>query len=147
MIYALKNTDCAGKSNLRIHWDLRIPLRDGVQLSAILYLPEPLEAPAPTLFTLTPYIAQGYHAQGVFFASHGYPFLSIDVRGRGNSQGDFEPNINEGRDGYDIVEWLAEQTYCTADSSRNARTAHIKLFHDPQRPSVLYVPIGQSQEE
>src|SRR5262249_12116616 len=33
----------------------------------------------------------------------------IDVRGRGNSGGTFEPFANDARDGYDIVEWLAKQ--------------------------------------
>jgi putative CocE/NonD family hydrolase len=36
----------------------------------------------------------------------------VDCRGRGNSQGEFEPFANEGRDGYDIVEWLARQAWC-----------------------------------
>jgi hypothetical protein len=36
----------------------------------------------------------------------------VDVRGRGNSGGEFWPFENEGRDGYDVVEWLAKQSYC-----------------------------------
>jgi putative CocE/NonD family hydrolase len=39
-------------------------------------------------------------------------FALVDVRGRGNSGGDFEPFANEPRDGYDVVEWLAQQPYC-----------------------------------
>src|SRR5437867_10321553 len=30
----------------------------------------------------------------------------------GNSGGEFEPFVNEGKDGYDVVEWLAKQPYC-----------------------------------
>jgi hypothetical protein len=48
----------------------------------------------------------------MYFAAHGYPFLIVDVRGRGNSEGVFKPNINEARDGHDVVEWLAQQPYC-----------------------------------
>jgi hypothetical protein len=48
----------------------------------------------------------------VYFASHGYPFLTVDVRGRGNSEGAFRPLIQEAHDGYDVVEWLAAQPYC-----------------------------------
>jgi putative CocE/NonD family hydrolase len=33
------------------------------------------------------------------------------VRGRGNSEGNFEPFANEGRDGHDVVEWLARQQW------------------------------------
>ncbi|MBL8265567.1 CocE/NonD family hydrolase, partial [Steroidobacter sp.] len=62
--------------------------------------------------TLTPYIGQTYHERGVYFASHGLPFLTVDVRGRGNSEGTFRPFIQEANDGYDVVEWLAKQPYC-----------------------------------
>ncbi|PYJ13409.1 MAG: hypothetical protein DME93_03555, partial [Verrucomicrobia bacterium] len=47
-----------------------------------------------------------------YFASHGYTFALVDVRGRGNSAGEFEPFANEGRDGHDVVEWLAQQPFC-----------------------------------
>ncbi len=99
-------------ADVRMQWGVRIPLRDGIHLNAILYLPpEPLE-PRPVIFTLTPYVAQTSHDRGLYFASHGYPFLCVDVRGRGDSEGEFEPLINEARDGFDITEWLATQPYC-----------------------------------
>jgi hypothetical protein len=42
----------------------------------------------------------------------------------------------------------AEKNYNTggvvaAESVREARTVTVKLFHDAEHPSVLYVPIGQ----
>jgi putative CocE/NonD family hydrolase len=94
------------------HWGVKIPLRDGVHLNATAYLPTDQKAPRPCIFTLTPYIAQSYHDRGMYFAAHGYPFLTVDVRGRGNSEGEFHPLIQEAKDGYDIVEWLAQQPYC-----------------------------------
>jgi len=45
-------------------------------------------------------------------AANGYPFLAVDARGRGNSEGSFRPLIQEAQDGYDVVEWLAKQPYC-----------------------------------
>jgi uncharacterized protein len=87
-------------------------MRDGVQLQATVYTPRGEVKPAPCIFTLTPYIAQSYHDRGMYFAAHGYPFLTVDVRGRGNSQGQFRPLIQEAHDGYDVVEWLAKQPYC-----------------------------------
>lgn len=100
--------------NVAMQWGIKIPLRDGIRLNATLYLPREHPKPTPSIFTLTPYIAQNYHDMGVYFASHGYPFLTVDVRGRGNSGGEFIPYLNEGRDGYDVVEWLAQQPYCSA---------------------------------
>lgn len=99
-------------NEVSLHWGVKIPLRDGVRLNATVYLPKGLTRPAPTIVTLTPYIAQNYHAQAMYFASHGLPFLTIDVRGRGNSEGIFDPNINEAKDGCDVVEWIAQQSYC-----------------------------------
>ena len=98
--------------DVRMQFGIKIPLRDGVHLDAILYLPVTEAGPAPALFVLTPYTAQIHHDQGVHFASFGYPFLAVDVRGRGNSEGVFKPIANDAQDGYDIVEWLARQPYC-----------------------------------
>lgn len=98
-------------------WGVKIPLRDGVHLNATLYRPAGLKEPRPCLFTLTPYIGQSYHSRGMYFAAHGYPFLTIDVRGRGNSEGSFQPFLQEARDGYDVVEWLAKQPYCNGKIS------------------------------
>src|SRR5882757_1177765 len=81
---ATQPTDTPDASRTHLRWDVRIPLRDGVELSAIAYLPRDSIAPAPCLFTLTPYTASSYHDAGVYFAAHGLPFLSVDVRGRGN---------------------------------------------------------------
>jgi putative CocE/NonD family hydrolase len=98
-------------------WGVPIPLRDGVQLNATLYKPSALREPRPCLFTLTPYVGQSYHDRGMYFAAHGYPFLTVDARGRGNSQGSFRPFIQEAQDGYDVVEWLAKQPYCNGKIS------------------------------
>jgi len=95
-----------------IQWGVKIPLGDGVKLNATLYRPQELKESLPVIFTLTPYIADTYHERGMYFARNGYIFLGVDVRGRGNSEGDFEPFANEGKDGHDVVEWLAKQPWC-----------------------------------
>jgi putative CocE/NonD family hydrolase len=92
---------------------VRVLLRDGTHLSAILYRPANPQSPTPAIFTLTPYIAQVHHDQGVFFAANGYPYLTVNVRGRGDSEGTFEADgSEEARDAYDITEWLARQPFC-----------------------------------
>jgi putative CocE/NonD family hydrolase len=117
--------------NYDLRWGVKIPLRDKVELNATLYLPKPPTAveagvspakfPAadtaattktPVIFTLTPYISDTYHPRAAYFASHGYAFALVDVRGRGNSGGEFEPFAQEPRDGHDVVEWLAKQPFC-----------------------------------
>jgi uncharacterized protein len=93
-------------------WGVKIPLRDGVKLNATVYRPEQQKDPLPCIFTLTPYISASYHDRGMYFAGHGYVFLTVDVRGRGNSEGEFTPMLQEAKDGHDVVEWLAQQSWC-----------------------------------
>src|SRR5437588_6167674 len=98
-----------------LRWGVKIPMRDNVELNATLYLPKkPDGSPpkTPVIFTLTPYISDTYSPRGAYFALHGYVFALVDVRGRGNSAGEFEPFAQEPRDGHDVVEWLAQQPFC-----------------------------------
>src|ERR1700733_6713197 len=93
-------------ANISFHWGVKIPVRDGVHLSATVYRPKEQRAPMPCIFALTPYISDGLHRLGVYFAATGSPFAIVDVRGRGNSEGTFRPEIQEAKDGHDVVEWL-----------------------------------------
>ena len=95
-----------------MRWGVKIPMRDGVTLNATVFLPKGQKDPVPVIFTLTPYIGDSYMDRATYFAQHGYVYALIDVRGRGNSGGAFEPFVNEGKDGYDVVEWLAKQPFC-----------------------------------
>jgi hypothetical protein len=104
-------------AKIDMHWGVPVPLRDGVKLNATVYTPKGQTKPGICVFTLTPYIGQSYHDRGVYFAAHGISFATVDVRGRGNSEGEFHPLIQEAKDGYDIVEWLAKQPYCNGKVS------------------------------
>ena len=99
------------EKNVDFAWALRIPMRDGVRLNATLYKPKQTD-PTPAIFTLTPYIGDTYHSRALYFAQNGYAFALVDCRGRGNSEGEFEPDVNEEHDGHDVVEWLATQSWC-----------------------------------
>ncbi len=96
----------------RLQWGVRLPLRDGVQLNATLYLSPQQAEPVPAVVTMTPYISDTYHERGRYFAQHGYIFVIVDVRGRGSSEGVFEPFLHMSEDGYDVVEWIAAQPWC-----------------------------------
>ena len=93
-------------------WAVKVPLRDGVRLNATVFKPAGYHRPLPVIFTLTPYNSDTYYPRARYFAQNGYVFALVDVRGRGNSEGVFLPFENEGRDGYDVVEWLAKQPWC-----------------------------------
>ena len=94
-----------------MEWGIRIPLRDGVRLHATIYRPADQQGPLPVILGFTPYISDVYHTKANYYATRGYVFAVVDVRGRGNSEGDFEPFQNEDEDGYDVVEWLSAQPW------------------------------------
>ena len=96
-------------------FNVRIPMRDGVTLSADMVLPE--SRPAPAVIVRTPYGKSSERAakRGTVFAEHGYALVHVDVRGRGDSDGVFQPYRNDGVDGADVIEWAAAQEWCTGD--------------------------------
>jgi putative CocE/NonD family hydrolase len=107
-----KEGDSEADLDVQIRYGVKIPMRDGVFLDATLYLPKNLPKPRPAIFSLTPYSADREYPEGLWLAQHGLPTLAIDVRGRGNSGGEFAPFFNDPNDGHDIVEWIAKQPYC-----------------------------------
>ncbi|GEL76481.1 CocE/NonD family hydrolase [Tenuibacillus multivorans] len=97
----------------RIVRDVKIPMRDGVMLSADVYLPKG-EGVYPTIVVRTPYMKtrDKEHQQALYFSNHDYSVVNIDVRGRGDSDGEFVPYRHDGIDGYDSIEWVAKQPWC-----------------------------------
>ncbi len=99
---------------VKIEFNERVSLRDGVELSADIYRPAAV-GQFPVILTRTPYnksTERGNHlGVGKYFASRGYVYVAMDVRGRGDSDGAFVPYRNEGADGFDSIEWCAKQPW------------------------------------
>jgi putative CocE/NonD family hydrolase len=102
----------AAAAGMDLLWAFKIPMRDGVRLNGTVFKPEGQKEPLPVIFTLTPYIADSYQDRASYFSQHGYVFVLVDARGRGNSEGVFDPFAQEPHDGFDIVEFLARQPWC-----------------------------------
>ena len=96
---------------LDLELGVKVPLRDGVKLNATLYLPQGPRVPRPVVLAMTPYMSDRYHAYAVPIAKRGYVVAVVDVRGRGSSEGTFDPFAQEAKDGYDTVEWMARQPW------------------------------------
>lgn len=99
--------------------DVMIPMRDGVRLAANLYMPEE-PGQYPGIFAFYPYLKDGYigiahEPHHRHFASRGYAVMQVDFRGTGASEGTnpHPLDVQEREDGYDIVEWMADQPWCT----------------------------------
>ena len=96
--------------------EVGIPMRDGVELAADVYLPAEDERPAPAIITMTPYDKRSpllIVGEAEFYQQHGYAFVAVDCRGRGKSEGAWRAFVHDGPDGHDAVEWAARQPWCT----------------------------------
>lgn len=91
-----------------------IPMRDGVELEAWITRPSKLAGKAPAVLELTQYdIDGGRRGEPVAMARRGYVFVLAYVRGRGRSGGvkSDDLGLQVGRDGHDLVEWIARQPW------------------------------------
>ncbi|MTD16395.1 CocE/NonD family hydrolase [Nakamurella sp. YIM 132087] len=102
--------------------DVPIELRDGVTLLGDVYRPD-ADAPVPALVSFSAYPRQiqdlgaplGFIEAGAtdFFVPRGYAQVIVNARGTSGSEGTWSMlDEQEGRDVYDVVEWLAAQPWC-----------------------------------
>lgn len=88
-------------------------MRDGTRLSLDIFLPRTTD-PVPAILTITPYDNNNMRSKGKWWAERGYAFVAADLRGRYDSEGEFDTfDARHKTDGYDIVEWIAEQGWCS----------------------------------
>ncbi len=88
-------------------------MRDGVKLAANVYLPEGA-GPWPVVLSRTPYLKDGPVTTATTarkFTSAGFAYVVQDVRGKGHSQGEYRPFVDDRNDGYDTVEWAAKRPW------------------------------------
>ena len=94
--------------------DVAVPMRDGVVLRADVRRPAK-EGKYPVLIFRTPYDkSEGDADNEKTFreaVKRGYAMVIQDVRGRYASDGEFVAYQSEGKDGYDTIEWAAQQPW------------------------------------
>lgn len=105
--------DCG--NGIRLERGVGCTLSDGTILVSDHYYP-PGTGPWPTLLMRQPYgrdiASTVVYAHPVWFAAHGYHLVIQDVRGRGESGGEFYPFRNEGHDGAETIAWLRRHPAC-----------------------------------
>jgi uncharacterized protein len=110
--------------DVRVDWDVRLPARDEVELSANIWRPVADSADAgrrfPAILEMIPYGKDNWRravdtTRGEWFAARGFALCRLDVRGTGSSGGVAidEYTADETRDGLDAVEWLAARPWCS----------------------------------
>lgn len=117
------------------HQDVAVPLRDGTTIYVDIFLPKD-SGPVPIIGSWSPFgkrpgdgfdewqlmgvpprtvskMAKFESADPGYWCRHGYGIANIDPRGIGHSEGDAVfMGTQEGKDGYDFVEWCAQQPWC-----------------------------------
>lgn len=102
-------------------YEYNIPMRDGVKLYTIVWVPKALTGKSPMLMERTPYgagsVETGPRRTTTWFVDANYIFIYQDVRGKGKSEGDFvnvrpmkkaSEKIDETTDTWDTCEFLAK---------------------------------------
>ncbi|MGE0553876.1 MAG: CocE/NonD family hydrolase [Gemmatimonadales bacterium] len=97
---------------MTIRYNVKVPMRDQVRLSADLYRPAD-DRKHPTIFELTPYNNNSPTSMASAWqhVRRGYVFITVDVRGRYDSDGEFAPFRHDGSDGADVMSWIAAQPW------------------------------------
>jgi len=102
---------------VKCEFNVTIPMRDSVKLSADVYRPD-AEGKFPVLLTRTYY---GKSTQDIFhqddagfiryFVARGYAVVVQDCRGRWDSEGEFYIEIYDAEDGFDTINWCGTQPW------------------------------------
>ncbi|MCB0155927.1 MAG: CocE/NonD family hydrolase [Anaerolineae bacterium] len=109
--------------DIRFLYDLKVPTRDGLKLSADVFLPKG-GGRFPVIFLRSPYesLLQMHIEWAVWWAQRGYAVVIQDDRGRFESEGVFYPYRDDGPDGHDALAWIAEQPWCSGKIGMSGRS-------------------------
>ncbi len=135
--------------------EVRVPMRDGVELALDIYKPAGT-APGekvPVILTLTPYhmlykgLGGGRNSPAWALLDQGYAIVIADVRGTYESGGCWDyGGQKEREDGYDLVEWLGTQDWSNGKvgmigASYDGTTANAAAVENPPHLATI-VPIS-----
>lgn len=89
-----------------------IRMRDGIALATDIYR-DAAVSKAPVILMRTPYDKSKQKGNAEKYAEAGYIVLIQDCRGTRESEGVLAPYNNEGQDGFDTIEWITRQAWCS----------------------------------
>jgi predicted acyl esterase len=132
-----------------------ILMKDGVRLSATLYMPDKTKADEkfPAILEYQPYRkddAMAARDYGIYsyFARRGYVCVRVDIRGFGTSEGvptDREYSEQEQEDGLQVIAWLARQPWSNGNvgmmgiSWSGFNSLQMAMRHPPELKAILAV--------
>ena len=129
--------------------DLMVEMRDGVRLATSVYLPEAAERPLATILIRLPYGKDRFGDVRYWvdvFTPRGYAVVAQDMRGRYGSEGMFAPYPNEGRDGFDTLDWITAQDWSSGQVGTTGCSAlgevQVILAAEQHPAHRAMIPIG-----
>jgi putative CocE/NonD family hydrolase len=101
-----------GKYAMEIRYNIPVQARDGVKISVDVFRPRDASK-HPAVMLQTPYNNDGDNVmdEAWSYVKRGYAYVTVDVRGRYDSDGSFVPYVSDGRDGSDVMDWVARQPW------------------------------------
>ncbi len=96
-------------------WNQAIPVNKKNPIAADIVLPKS-NGPFPAVIVRTPYVRGSElknPAGWMRLVAQGYVLVSVDMRGRNDSEGEWLPFVNDADDAYQVIEWVAAQSWCT----------------------------------
>ena len=141
--------------DVAIRKNVMIPMRDGVNLAADIYLPAVganiAEGRFPVILERTPYdkTAPRQVTNMKYYARRGYVGVIQDVRGRFESEGEWYAFAKEAPDGFDTVQWLGVQPWSdgqvgTMGGSYAGSDQSALATMNPSHLSTMIVAVGAS---
>lgn len=114
-----------------------VEMRDGVHLATDVYLPDGNITPHGSILIRTPYNKNGSGMGD--WANNGWPSIVQDTRGRFQSEGIDTMFRDAHTDGYDTLEWIAEQNWSdgTVATIGGSATGIVQYFMAGTNPTPL----------
>jgi uncharacterized protein len=103
---------------VRLEKNVYVKMRDGIKIAVDIYLPAKGKRPWPVIFAYSPFQKERFFesAKPAFYCAHGYVCVQAAERGSGINEGQFTFQSPQAAvDGYDIIEWMAKQTWCSGN--------------------------------
>ncbi|MFI6310040.1 CocE/NonD family hydrolase [Nocardia fusca] len=129
--------------DLVVEKNLRVAMRDGVELATDVYRPA-TGGPFPTLLERIPYNKESYGMISGWVdvlraAREGFAVVVQDTRGRYQSDGTFRPFADERTDGADTIAWAAGQAWSTGSVGMfgSSYTGATQWLAAAERPPAL----------
>lgn len=110
-----KETVSMKRYAVEVKENVKIEVRDGTIIRGRLLFPKGLDGPLPTIVQLNGYGHGKYGNSSeerlIDLVERGYAVLHVSMRGAGSSEGKANLYNFYGQDGYDVIEWAADQPW------------------------------------